>query len=255
VVLLCRSAEKAEAAKADITSGTGNEKVHVLVCDLASQREIRAAARQFRSQFSKLDVLVNNAGAFFSEMKKTSDGVERQFAINHLGPFLLTNLLLEPLKASGAARVLVVSSNAHFNGKINFKDINLEKTYVPVVAYAQSKLANVLFSNELARRERAHGITSNALHPGVVRTKIGQANSNWFYGLMWSLVKPFMISAEKGAVTSLMLASDPSLEGVSGKFFADCKEKDPNPVALNEDLARRLWELSEQLTAGSASES
>jgi NAD(P)-dependent dehydrogenase (short-subunit alcohol dehydrogenase family) len=242
VVMACRSVEKGEKAREDVIRSTGNANVHLLQLDLGSQSDVRRFAAEFRAHYPKLDVLVNNAGVFCASFLWTEDGVETQLATNHVGHFLLTLLLLEPLKAAAPSRVVMVSSGLHSNGQIDFHDLHNEKQYLPTSVYAQTKLANVLFANEFGRRFPGIGVTANSLHPGAVRTRIAQKQSNIFYSMGWSLLKPFMISPEKGAETSLYVATAPELQGVTGKYYDHCQEKEPAPAALDEELARRLWD-------------
>jgi NAD(P)-dependent dehydrogenase (short-subunit alcohol dehydrogenase family) len=247
VVLACRSAEKGLKAREDIIRSTGNEHVDVRVLDLSSQSDVRRFAADFCAHYPKLDVLINNAGVFCSGFHWTVDGVETQLATNHVGHFLLTLLLLEPLKAAAPSRVVMVSSGLHFNGQIDFQDIHNEKHYLPTFVYSQTKLANVLFANEFGRRFPGIGVTANSVHPGAVRTRIAQKQSNIFYSAGWAILKPFMISPEKGAATSIYVATAPELEGVTGKYFDNCQEKEAAPAALDEDIARQLWEVTLKL--------
>ncbi|MDX2001945.1 MAG: SDR family oxidoreductase [Chitinophagales bacterium] len=249
VVIVSRSEEKAQQAVKDIIAQSNNQQVDYLIADLASQQSIRQLAAEFKSKYSQLHVLVNNAGAFFSEYGLTEDGIERQWAVNHLAPFLLTNLLLDVLKASAPARIVNVSSRAHYRGKIDFEDLNGTKNYDGFFkAYSQSKLANVLFTAELDRRLKGTGVTANSLHPGVVSTEIAQKNSSGWAYWGWTFLRPFMVSTEQGAATSVFLASSPKVEGVSGKYFEKSKEKKPGKLAQDAALAKRLWEVSAQLT-------
>lgn len=250
VIMVCRSKEKGETALASLKKETGNEKVHLILCDLGSQASIREAAAKFRSKFDRLDVLVNNAGAFFSERRYSPENIELQFAINHMGYFYLTHLLLDLIKKAAPARIVNVSSNANYSGKIYFDNINGDKgdrKYNGLQAYSQSKLANVLFTKELARRVKDDQIIVNCLHPGVVRTHIGNKDSSGFYNFIWKFLKPFMVTPKKGAETSLYLATSPEVEGVSGKYFVKCKPKAPNKLAESREMAKKLWELSEGL--------
>lgn len=247
VILACRSLEKGKAAQADLIAATGNPAVHLMVLDMSRLADVRRFAAECLAQFPKIDVLINNAGAFFSEFEKTEDGIERQLAVNHVAPFLLTLLLLPALKAAAPARIVMVSSGAHFNGKIHWDDLNGEQNYSAFAAYAQSKLGNVLFANEFGRRYPGIGVTANSLHPGVVRTEIGQKNKKWLYRIGWAFMKPFMVSSTKGAATSLHVACSPKLEGVTGKFFDKCREKQPSAEALNLDNAARLWDITAKL--------
>ncbi len=249
VVIVARDAAKGELAIADIIKTTGNNKVSFMKCDLGSQKQVRQLAADFKAKHTRLDVLVNNAGAFFSEYGETEDGIERQFAINHLGPFLLTNLLLDLIKASAPARIVNVASRAHYRGWINFDDLNFKKKYDGFIkAYGQSKLANVLFTNELARRLEGTGITVNSLHPGVVATDIALKESKGIYRFGWWLAKHFMITTEQGAATSIYLASSPAVAGVTGKYFDKSKAIPASAKAMDKNIAARLWQVSEKLT-------
>jgi len=237
VVLVARDAAKGEQAVADIKNTTGNNNVSFMKCDLGSQKQVRQLVADFKAKHDRLDVLVNNAGAFFSEYGETEDGIERQFAINHLGPFLLTNLLLDLMKASAPARIVNVASRAHYRGWINFDDLYFKKGYDGFVkAYGQSKLANVLFTNELARRLEGTGVTANSLHPGVVATDIALKESKGIYRFGWWLWKHFMITPVEGAATSIFLASSPAVEGVTGQYFDKSKAKNSLVLAFYLDF-------------------
>lgn len=249
VIIVARSEAKAEAALHEIKADSGNDALHYLVADLASQQQVRDLANDFIQQHNKLDVLVNNAGAYFSEFELTEDGIERQFAINHLAPFLLTNLLLDTLKDSAPSRIVNVASNAHYRGTINFEDVNHAHNYDGFrKAYAQSKLANVLFTYELHRRLKGTSVAVNALHPGVVRTDIAQKNANPLTNFFWGALKPFMVNTGKGAETSVYLASSPDVKGASGEYYVKCKPKKSSGESYDKEVALRLWELSEELT-------
>lgn len=249
VVIVARDANKGEQAVADIKSTTGNNNVSFMKCDLGSQKQVRQLVADFKARHDRLDVLVNNAGAFFSEYGETEDGIERQFAINHLGPFLLTNMLLDLMKASAPARIVNVASRAHYRGWINFDDLNFKNGYDGFIkAYGQSKLANVLFTHELARRLEGTGVTANSLHPGVVATDIALKESKGIYRFGWWLWKHFMITPVEGAATSIFLASSPAVEGVTGKYFDKSKAIPCAKKALDKNISLRLWEVSEKLT-------
>jgi NAD(P)-dependent dehydrogenase (short-subunit alcohol dehydrogenase family) len=245
IVLVARSEAKAQATAAEIRAASGREPV-VLLADLASLSSVRQVAAAFRQRFDRLDVLINNAGAVFAKRELTVDGFEHTFALNHLSYFLLTNLLLDRLKAAGAARVVNVASNAHYAGKIDFDDLQAEKSYFSFRAYSNSKLANVLFTFELARRLAGTQVTSNCVHPGAVRSGFGHNNPGFFSSVL-ALAQLFMISPEKGARTSIYLASSPEVQGTTGKYFDKCKPKAPSKIALDEGVQRRLWEASARL--------
>lgn len=251
IIIACRKMEKAEQAVETIIKASENDRVAAIPLDLASFDSIRRCAERFQSEYDRLDVLVNNAGLFTSNLQKTAEGFEMQFGVNHLGHFLLTKLLLPQLLAAPAPRVLHVSSRGHFGGSIDWGNLRGERgqeAYQGLAAYAQSKLANVLFARELARRYPQ--ISSNALHPGVVRTSIANKGGNFWISLGWTIGKLFMISEEKGAQTSIYLASSPEVADVSGQYFDENQaQRFPSRKAQDDALAARLWELSEQFIA------
>ncbi|HEV8594702.1 MAG TPA: SDR family oxidoreductase, partial [Thermoplasmata archaeon] len=245
VVLACRSLERGEAARTEIQEETGNPKLAVMELDLASQASVRAFSLAFAARYPKLHVLVNNAGIYTAKRTITRDGVESTFAVNHLSHFLLTNLLLPALAASTPSRVVTVASEANQGGTIHFEDLTLER-WGGMRAYTQSKLANVLFTFELARRLDGTGVTANAVHPGGVRTNWSKGSGAMRFGVM--LAWPFLIPPAKGADTVVYLASSPDVEGVTGGYFIRRKPAEPNPIAKDAEVARRLWEVSESLT-------
>ena len=226
---------------------TGNRQVHFMPADLSSQAEIRRLADEFKEKFDRLDVLVNNAGLFIQERKTTVDGYELTFALNHLAYFLLTNLLLETLEKSAPARIVNVSSGAEAMGDIHFDDLMLRQNYSGWKAYGQSKLANLLFTFELAKRLANKGVTVNALHPGMVATGFGQDSSGVMSGVM-SLIRPLIRSPEKGAETAIFLASSPEVAGVTGRYFKDEELMKASKTARDDVTQLRLWHVSEELT-------
>src|ERR687894_749095 len=247
VVMVGRDRGRGEAAIAHIKEKSGNASVDLMLADVSSQEEIRRLADEFKEAYPRLDVLINNAGVFRSERITTADGLEMTFAINHLAYFLLTNLLLDVLKASAPSRIVNVSSGDHSNGTIDFDDLQGKKGYKGAKAYSQSKLANVLFTYELARKLEGTGVTANCLHPGVVGTNLGSGVSG-FFGFMVRALRPLMISPEKGAQTSVYLASSPEVEGVSSRYFVKKAETRSSDESYDERIARRLWEVSAELT-------
>ena len=251
VVIVGRSQAKAEATVEKIKRQTGNQNVEYLLADLSSQAEVRRLAAEFQAKYDRLHVLINNAGAINLERQETVDGIEQTFALNHLAYFLLTTLLLDTLKASAPARIINVASDAHRMGKMDWADLEGKKKYGGWRIYGRSKLANILFTRELARRLVGSGVTANSLHPGVVST--GFAANNGFWGKLQRRVMDLgSISPEKGAQTTIYLAVSPEVEGVSGKYFEKQKEARPNAAALNDADARKLWEVSEQMVQRSA---
>ncbi|CAN5746958.1 SDR family oxidoreductase [soil metagenome] len=248
VVVVGRSWQKAETTVDEIKSQTSNENVEYLLADLSSQQEIRNLASEFKTRHEHLDVLVNNAGAIFSEYGETVDGIERTFAVNHLNYFLLTNLLLDTLKAGAPSRVVNVASGAHNGAGLDFDDLGIRQNYGFMKAYSRSKLANVLFTYELARRLEGTGVTANALHPGAVATNFGSNNAVWYARPVLALFHLFATTPEKGAETSVHLASAPEVEGVTGQYFANKKPVASSKASYDEETARRLWHVSEALT-------
>ena len=251
VVLLARNAEKAEATQREIRAAAGHDRVEILLADLADLGQVRRAAAEFAARHSRLDVLVNNAGLIFgAERQVSADGNEMGVATNHLGPFLLTALLFEQLRASPAARIVNLASAAYQFARPRLADFQSTRGYGAMRVYGNTKLYNIMFTQELARRLRAHhitNVTTNAVHPGVVATNFGSSAGGWLSQLT-QLARPFLVSVEKGAETSIFLASAPEVANTSGGYFA---KKKPEPV--NHDFntpahARQLWELSEQLT-------
>jgi NAD(P)-dependent dehydrogenase (short-subunit alcohol dehydrogenase family) len=247
VVMVGRDPGRTEAARASVAERSGSRDVAHLLCDFASQGAIRELARTFCASHDRLDVLINNAGGVNRNRRLTVDGIETTFAVNHLGYFLLTNLLLDLIVASAPARVVSVASIGHRRGTLDFDDLGFEHGYGIMRAYARSKLANVLFSAELARRLAGTGVTSNSLHPGGVATNIWSGAPLWAKPLIFLLLRPRLISAAKGAATIVQLATDPALDGVTGRYFEDGKLSTPAPLALDPGLARRLWDVSASL--------
>jgi NAD(P)-dependent dehydrogenase (short-subunit alcohol dehydrogenase family) len=246
LVLVCRSEEKARAAIKEIEAA-GAKDVELLVGDMASQVDIRRVAQEFLLRHHRLDVLLNNAGVLVTSRRNTVDGIEETFAINHLGYFLLTNLLLPVLKKSAPARIVNVSSEAHRNAKMHWDDVQMKSGWGSFAAYGQSKLANILFTRELAKRLEGTKVTANCLHPGVIASGFGQTYGG-FMSFVMKVARPFLITPEKGAKTQVWLASSPDVDGISGKYFDKCAEKKPNEAAREADAPARLWKLSEELT-------
>jgi retinol dehydrogenase-14 len=238
---------RAEQAAADIRIASGNPAVDAFAADLSSQAEVRRLAGAVLDAYPRLDVLVNNVGGFWAHRHPTADGLEHTFALNHLAPFLLTNLLLDRLKASAPARVVTVSSGAQSAGRIDFDDLQGARSYSGQRAYSQSKLANILFTNELARRLQGTRVTANSVHPGVVRTNFGSEDQAAFFRIISPLVRPFLKTPTQGAGTPIYLASSPDVEGITGQFFANRKPKTANKAAGDVDVTARLWRVSADL--------
>jgi retinol dehydrogenase 12 len=249
VVIVGRDPERTRETAAWIAREPGNSQVDFFVADLSSQAEVRRLANEFKSKYSRLDVLLNNAGALFTRRETTVDGFERTWALNHLAEFLLTQLLLDTLEASAPARVVNVASSVHTGGRIAFDDLQGEKKYSGVGAYNQSKLANILFTYALARRLKGKGVTANCLHPGVVATGFGQ-NTPGLVKTLLGLARPFLITPEKGAATSIYLASSPEVADITGKYFAKCRPIASAKITSDVALQEKLWEVSVQQTAG-----
>ena len=217
------------------------------VADLSSQSQVRRLAGEVLGRCSRIDVLVNNVGGYYNTRHVTADGLERTFAVNHLAPFLLTNLLRDRLEHSAPARVVTVASNAHAQGRIDFDDLQGERSWSGARAYSQSKLANVLFTYELARRLPATLVTANALHPGVVRTAFGAEDPSGVQRRLVPFVRPFMKAPAQGAATSIHLASAPDLDRVTGRYFVNRKPKRSSKRSYDQAAAARLWQVSADL--------
>ncbi|XP_007892577.1 retinol dehydrogenase 13 isoform X2 [Callorhinchus milii] len=248
----CRDMEKCEAAAREIRGESLNHHVYARHLDLASLQSVRHFVSKFNKEEERLDVLINNAAVMRCPHWETEDGFEMQLGVNHLGHFLLTNLLLEKLKKSGNSRIINVSSLAHIVGRIDFNDLNWErKKYDTKAAYCQSKLANVLFTRELAKKLQGSGVTTNAVHPGVTNTELGRHTGMHNSNFSSTMLGPFFLMLVKspilGAQSYVYLAVAEELEGVSGKYFDVMKQKDPAPQALDDETARRLWEISAKL--------
>jgi NAD(P)-dependent dehydrogenase (short-subunit alcohol dehydrogenase family) len=242
-----RDRDRTGQAAAAIARETGNPAVDVFVADLSSQAEVRRLAGEVISAYPRLDVLINNVGGYWDTRHVTVDGLEHTFALNHLASFLLTNLLLERLTQSAPARVVTVASGAHTMGRIDFDDLQGERSYSGSRAYNQSKLANVLFTYELARRLGASSVTANALHPGVVRTSFGAGDPGGVQKLLVPFMRPFMKSPAQGAATSIHLASAPGLDRVTGQYFANSRPKRSSKASDDTAVAARLWQVSADL--------
>jgi NAD(P)-dependent dehydrogenase (short-subunit alcohol dehydrogenase family) len=253
VVMACRNPDRAKKALEDICQASGGRNVVNYDLDLASFKSIRGFVKTFLKEEERLDILVNNAGIMRCPYWKTEDGYEMQFGVNHLGHFLLTNLLLDKLKEAPRARIVVVSSFVYKFGTINFDDVNSEKSYDSQAAYGQSKLANNLFTIALADRLRGSNVTVNCLHPGIIRTELGRHMLPTIPLWRKILILPLfylmiMKTAVQGAQTTIYLVISEEVEGVSGKYFGDCHEQTPLPKSLNKEVAKRLWRMSEDMT-------
>ena len=244
VVMVGRTRGKAEAAREEVVAKTRSESAELMIADLSSWKAVRDLASEFRKKHDRLHVLINNAGIIPAKRTITTEGLETQFAVNHLAPFLLTNLLLDVIKASAPARIIATSSGVHKRGKINFDDLQAEHGYRYLRAYAQSKLATVLFTYELARRLKDTGVTANCFTPGMTKTDLGR----YIRGPVGFIFRSMRKSPEDGARTAIYLASSPEVEGVTGKYFADCEAVRSSRISHDETVARRLWEASEELT-------
>jgi NAD(P)-dependent dehydrogenase (short-subunit alcohol dehydrogenase family) len=253
VVITSRNEERGQAALQEIVQRSDSQSVDVMALDLGSFRSVRSFAAELGDRIDRLDVLVNNAGLILRKRTETDEEFEATFGINHLGHFLLTGLLLERLEASSPSRVVVVASDAHEGAKhgLDFDDLQSKRSYRAGQVYGKSKLANIYFARELARRLEGTGVTSNSLHPGFVRTQFGQGGDLGGlsgFGLKY-LAAPFAISQAKGALTTIFLASSADVEGATGGYYVKCARAEPSKIAQDDDAARRLWQASEQLVA------
>jgi NAD(P)-dependent dehydrogenase (short-subunit alcohol dehydrogenase family) len=248
IVMVGRNKERTSQAVELVKTQTGNQSISYLLADLSSIQEVRSLAQEFKDQYQTLDVLLNNAGAVFLSRKVSVDGYEMTLALNHLNYFLLTNLLLDMLKAAPLARIVNVSSRAHYRGHVNFDDLQSQHGYNGMRVYSTSKLMNVLFTYELARRLEGMNVTANCLHPGFVASNFA-GNNGWIVRTVMKLMAG-RISVEEGARCSIFLASSPTAQGVSGKYFNyDTKETRSSEGSYDQNVARRLWDVSEKLVA------
>lgn len=247
VVIVCRNRAKGEVTQAEIKEASGNAQVDLIVADLSELSQVRRAASEFLQKYAQLHVLIHNAGAINGERKGTPDGLENTFATNYLAPFLLTQLLLDVLKASAPARIVNVSSSGHTSGHIDFADLQGTQSYSFMKAYTQSKLALIYFTYELADRLKGTGVTVNALHPGLVASNFNNGTKGMAH-FIGEVVYFFRgVSVEKGAQTMLYLATSPEVEGVSGKYFAACKPIPSSKLSYDVTIRQRLWNVSEEL--------
>lgn len=246
VVLTGRNEERGERAVEEIQRESGSE-VSLMLADLAVQADVRRLAEEFQERHDRIDVLVNNAGVVQSERTETTDGIEATLAVNHLAPFLLTNLLLDLLKRSASSRIITLASEAERWAKMDLDDLQSRRKYKGMQVYGMTKLANIMFTFELAEILRGTGVTANCVHPGAVNTNF--ATNNWgVMTLLFRAFKPFMRSPEQGADTVIYLASSPDVEGMTGKYLSDRKLITASDMAYDEDLRKRLWNISEELT-------
>ena len=242
VVMAVRNRERGERAREEIVAETGNESVSVMVCDVASRDSIKRFAEAFKEEYDRLDLLINNAGAVFAKRQLSADGIESSMAVNYFGPFLLTRELLPLLETSAPSRVVNVSSGLSSNAEFDFDDLQREKDYKGMEAYAGSKLMLTTYTLELAKRLEGTGVTANVVEPGFVATNLGRNSGSLLNSVMFTLVRPMQVAPEKAAENSVYAATSPDLEGVTGKVFAKKQEKETPPVTHDGEARRRLWE-------------
>jgi len=248
VIIVGRNPEKSAIVLAELRSISGNENIDLLMADLAVMQEVRDLAEQVISRYDRIDVLLNNAGGYFTKHEITSDGVEMTFALNHMSYFLLTNKLMELLKYSAPARIVNVSSDAHYGVDMEFENLNGEQEYKAWKAYQKSRLANVLFTYELLKKVPGN-ITVNCLHPGFVATNFGHNNGGFFGPVLKIAQRISAIDPEEGAKTSIFLCSAPEVKGVSGKYFYKCQPKTSSRESRNMDTGKRLWQISSEIAS------
>ncbi|MFH1500342.1 MAG: SDR family oxidoreductase [archaeon] len=249
LIMVCRNKDRPNTALNDIVGKTKNPNIDLMVTDLSSQKEVRELANKLKEKYPRIDILINNAGCMSFGYSETLEGIETTFATNHLASFLLTNLLLENLKTSKDARIINVASEASKSGKINFEDTNLKSDYSAFKAYSQSKLANILFTYELARRLKScKNITVNCIHPGIVpNTKLGQG-SKMFAKYIETIPKSSILTPEEGAETTVWLACSKDVKNITGKYFYKKSQIKSSPVSYDLEVAKKLWDLSVKLT-------
>jgi NAD(P)-dependent dehydrogenase (short-subunit alcohol dehydrogenase family) len=255
IIMVVRNQERGEKARTEIVRQTGNNSVDLMICDLSSMSSIRHFAEEFKKKYDRLDVLTNNAGATFSKREVTSEGFERNLAVNYLGPFLLTHELLDLLKSSAPSRIINISSGLAKNGKVDLDDLQSEKNYTGTKfyspsrarAYDNAKLMLMMFTYELARRLKDSGVTVNVLMPGFTATNLGKNSGSLSSYIMFKMVRPMQQSAKKGAETSVYLASSDEIKNITGKCFAKKKEAKTCPASYDEELQKRLWNKTESM--------
>lgn len=244
VIMVCRHEQRGQAALVEAIRQSGSDQIRLMLCDLGKLSSIRDFAQAFKERYSRLDVLLNNAGIVMIKRQETADGFEMDLGVNHLGHFLLTNLLLDTLLASPQGRVVTVASGAYKAGKIHFDDPFLTRGFNPAKAYAQSKLANILFTKELAARLSGTNVTANCVHPGAVGTQIGVNRDTGFGKTVLAMLKPFFLTPEQGADTAVYLATAPEMDRVTGQYFYKKKPQKLTAKAESKENAKRLWAWS-----------
>ncbi|MHA2021453.1 MAG: SDR family oxidoreductase [Candidatus Thorarchaeota archaeon] len=247
VIMAVRDLERGETARAEIIKRTGKDTIDLMMCDLSSTQSIRQFVQDFSGKYDRLDVLINNAGAACHERQITEDGFERSLAVNYLGPFLLTRELLPLLERSAPSRVINLTSGLHARAKIDFDDIQSERNYKGMSVYQNTKLMILMYTYELARHLEGTGVTANVVQPGFVATNLGANMGGLRNKIMFKLVRPFQINAQKGAETSIYTATSPELEGVSGRYFAKSQERPSSEESYDESAQKRLWDVAESL--------
>lgn len=247
VAMVCRNEEKGKKALIEIIKESGNTNLSLFVADLSSQKDLRAAAQKIRSSFPVVDVLVNNAGTWISELSYTEDGIEKMFAVNHMAYFYLTHLLYPHIAKSEDGRVVSVASDSHFQGKMHFDDLYLTKKYHGLRAYAQSKLANILFTYELEKRKPHEQVTTYAIQPGLVKTDIGLKHTRWLHAIAWKLRRSGGVTPDVGAKTQIYAATAPEAKLYSGKYWDKSKTKSSSKASYQAEDAAKLWEVSKEL--------
>ena len=246
VILLCRNYERGNIALKSIITESNNKNVELMLCDLSSQNSISDFISKFKNKYDSLNVLINNAGILLNKRTISVDGVENTFAINHLGPFILTNSLLDLLKSSSPSRIINVSSSAHYRANFDLDNMQGEKKYSSFEAYCKSKLYNVLFTYELSRKLAGSNVTVNCLHPGFIPTNLF-ANSSFFYKAIVKILSPILIDAKSGSKTSTYLATSKDVENITGKYFVKCKPKQSSKISYDKSDSKNLWDISEKL--------
>lgn len=246
VIMVCRNRQRGEEALAAAKQKSHSEDIELMLCDLASLESIRSFAEEFTRKYPILDILINNAGVVTIKRQLTKDGFEMDLGVNHLGHFLLTNLLLEPLKAAEQGRIVVVASGAYKIGALYYEDPTLARRFNPAKAYARSKLANILFTKELAARLQGTRVTVNCVHPGAVGTNIGVNRETGFGKSILKLLSYFFLTPEQGADTAIYLATEPDLQEVTGQYYYRRKNQELTPRAQNKQEAQRLWQWSQE---------